>query len=114
MKKIILCFSILFSLCSSLCAQTYDEWFHQKKTQIKYWMEQIAAYQVYAGYLQKGYNVARKGLNTISSLKNGEFNLHQAFFSSLSKINPAIQHYSRIADIITLQADIIEQYKRCY
>lgn len=114
MKKMLLSFIILFSLLGSINAQTYDEWFRQKKTQLSHLMKQIAAYQVYEGYLRKGYDIAKQGLTAISDLKNGEFNLHQTFFSSLSKINPAIQQYSRIADIITLQAAILTQYKRGY
>src|SRR4051794_17419012 len=112
MKKIVLSFIVLYGSYVSLYAQTYDEWFRQKKTQLRYLTQQIAAYQVYEGYLHKGYNIAKHGLNAISNLKNGEFNLHQAFFSSLSKINPSIQHYSRIADIIVLQAEILKQYKK--
>jgi len=114
MKKNLLSFIILFSSIGSIYAQTYDEWFRQKKTQLKYLVQQIAAYHVYEGYLYKGYDIAKHGLTAISSLKDGEFHLHETFFSSLFKINPAIQRYSRIADIITLQADILEQYKKCY
>jgi hypothetical protein len=114
MKKAILFLIVLYGSIVSIYAQTYNEWFRQKKTQLTYLAQQIAAYQVYAAYLNKGYDIAKQGLTSISDLKNGEFNLHQAFFSSLSKINPAIQHYSRIADIITLQAAILAQYKRGY
>jgi len=114
MKKIFLSFIILFILLGSIYAQTYDEWFRQKKTQLKYLAQQIAAYQIYANYLNKGYDIAKQGLTAISNLKNGEFDLHQAFFSSFSKINPVIQHYSRIADIITLQAAVLAEYKRGY
>ena len=114
MKKTILFLIVLFGSIVSLYAQTYDEWFRQKKTQLTYLAQQIAAYQVYADYLNKGYDIAKQGLTAISDLKNGEFNLHQAFFSSFSKINPAIQHYSRIADIITLQAAVLAEYKSGY
>ena len=114
MKNIILSLIILSGSIVSIYAQTYDEWFRQRKTQLKYLAQQIAAFQVYADYLHKGYGIAKQGLNAISDLKNGEFNLHQTFFSSLLKVNPAIQHYSRIADIITLQAAIVAQYKRGY
>ncbi|TKK66338.1 hypothetical protein FC093_17295 [Ilyomonas limi] len=114
MKKIILFLIVLYGSIVSIYAQTYDEWFRQKKTQLTYLAQQIAAYQVYANYLNKGYDIAKQGLTAISDLKNGEFNLHQAFFSSFSKINPAIQHYSRIADIITLQSAVLAEYKSSY
>ncbi len=114
MKKIILPLIILFVSFYNLYAQTYNEWFRQKKTQLSYLTQQIAAYQVYEDYLYKGYDIAKAGLTAISNLKNGELNLHQVFFSSLSKVNPAIQHYSRMADVITLQVNILAQYKRCF
>lgn len=113
MKKISV-FLILFSLSATLYAQTWNEWFQQKKTQIKYLTQQMAALQVYKGYLSKGYQIAKGGLHTIGDIKNGEFNLHQAFFSSLSHLNPSVQRYSRIGDIIALQLNINKQYKRFY
>lgn len=105
---------ILISLAGNLHAQTGDEWFKQKKTQIKYLLQQLAALQVYEGYLSKGYNIAKGGLYAIGNIKNGEFHLHEAFVSSLSRINPAIQHDSRITDITALQLHINKLYKQCY
>jgi hypothetical protein len=99
---------------SSAKSQTFAEWFSQKKTQLKYLAQQIASLQVYAGYLEKGYHVAQQGLTTIGDIKNGEFNLHQAFFSSLSKVNPSVSHYTKVAEIIALQVSIVEQYKKGY
>ena len=113
MKKIGVLF-IVFSLAGSIYGQTGDEWFKQKKTQIKYLTQQLAALQVYEGYLSKGYKIANGGLHAIGDIKNGEFHLHEAFFSSLSLVNPAIRHYSRIVDIIALQRDINKLYKQCY
>lgn len=43
-------------------AQTFDEWFRQKKTQKKYLVQQIAALKVYLGYLKEGYEIAQKGM----------------------------------------------------
>lgn len=113
MKRMILLF-ILFSSClGSACAQRGDEWLRQKKTQIKYLTQQIAALQVYEGYLSKGYQIAKQGLGAIGNNNNAELNLHQQFFTSLSKVNPAIQRTTRIADIIALQYNTVTQYKLC-
>lgn len=92
-------------------AQTFDEWFKQKKTQKKYLIEQIAAFQMYLGYVQKGYTIARQGLTTIGNIKKGDFNLHTDFFSSYTSVNPAIRNYSKVADIIAFQVKIIQSYK---
>ena len=113
MKKISMLL-ILFALSvGSTYAQTWDEWFQQKKTRLTYLTQQIVALQVYEGYLQKGYTIAKNGLNTMGAIKGGEFSLHQQFFAALSAINPALQHDSQIADIITLQNNTVLQYRLC-
>ncbi len=79
MRKLGLFTMVLISV--EVCdAQTFDEWFKQQETQKKYLIQQIAALQVYTGYVQKGYSVAKKGLATIGSIKEGDFNLHSNFF----------------------------------
>lgn len=92
-------------------SQTFAEWFHQSATQKKYLLKQIAGLQLYIGYVQKGYSIAKQGLNTISDIKHGEFNLHKDYFSSLKEVNPKIKNYSKVADIILLQMNIVKVYK---
>ena len=104
MKKILTLF--LFSCGLHSYAQTYDEWFRQKKTQIKYLLDQVAANEVYIQYIEKGYKISREGLTSIGDIKNGEFNLHLGFFNSLESINPTIKKYTRVADIITRELQI--------
>ncbi|MDQ3843049.1 MAG: hypothetical protein M3342_03415, partial [Bacteroidota bacterium] len=98
MKKVCM---ILFSFVflPHTYAQTVEEWTDQKKTQIKYLLQQIAALKVYTGHIQKGYAIARSGLTTIQSIKKGDVTVHQTFFSSLQKVSPAIQQYSKVNDI---------------
>lgn len=93
-------------------AQTWDEWFKQKKTQKKYLVKQIALLRVYLGYLKKGYEIADKGLTTIHNIKNGDFNLHRDFFGSLKNVNPHIKNSAKVADIIAFQVYIIQNIKR--
>lgn len=108
MKNILL----ILLVCSQVChAQTYDEWFRQKKTAKKYLLEQIAALQTYIGYAEKGYAVVSSGLKTIKNIKQGDFNIHNTFFNSLSAINPAIKKYAKIAAIIAVQISITQQIK---
>ena len=113
MKKILL-FLLLVSAAGGLQAQTFAEWFQQKKTQKKYLLQQIAALQVYIGYAQKGYNIAKEGLTTIGGLTRGEFNLHTDYFNSLKSVNPEIKRYAKVADIIALQIKIVQNYNRTY
>lgn len=90
----------------------YQEWFQQKKTQNKYLINQIAALQVYIGYLKKGYRIYNKGLTTIGRLKDGTFSLHKDFFLSLKNINPEIARYARVADIVQLQVGTVQAVNR--
>ena len=114
MKKIVLFLLVFASAAGSLQAQTFAEWFQQKKTQKKYLLQQIAALQVYIGYAKKGYNIAKEGLTTIGGFTRGEFNLHTDYFNSLKSVNPEVKRYARIAGIIALQIKIVQGYNRTY
>ena len=102
---------ILFIVASYSRAQTFKEWFMQKQTQKEYLIEQIAALQVYVDYVEKGYDIARKGLNTIGNIKKGDLSLHTDYFNSLKSVSPAVQKYARVADIIQLQLEIMSLHK---
>lgn len=99
-------------LSTAAPAQTWNEWFKQKKTQKKYLVKQIALLRIYLGYLKKGYEIADKGLTTIHNIKNGDFNLHRDFFGSLKSVNPHIANSAKVADIIAFQVYIIQDMKR--
>ena len=114
MKKILLFLLLFASAAGSLQAQTFAEWFRQKKTQEKYLLQQIAALQVYIGYAQKGYKIAKEGLSTIGGLTRGEFNLHADYFNSLKVVNPEIKHHAKVAEITGLQVKIVQNYNSTY
>ena len=115
MKKLTLLFLLALVIgMGSATAQTFDEWFRQKKTQKKYLIQQIVALRVFMGNLKKGYDIAHKGLNTISNIKDGNFNLHRDFFGSLKNVKPAISNSVKVADIIAFQIYVIRDMKRVY
>ena len=110
MKRLLM--MLLLFLCTNYCsAQTWSEWFRQKKTQKKYLLQQIAALQTYVGYVEKGYSIAEKGLNTIRDIKHGDFNLHNIFFNSLTSVNSKVKKYSKVAVIIASQISISKQVR---
>jgi hypothetical protein len=74
-------------------------------------LKQIAKLEIYIVDLEKGYSIAKEGLTAIGEIKNGEFNLHSLFFSSLQKVNPMVAKYSKIAEIIADQVSIVSQFK---
>lgn len=112
MKKILTIAVLLLTISGSLQAQTFKEWFRQKKTQKEYLVQQIVALQVYIGYAKKGYRIAKDGLNTIGGFTKGEFDLHGDFIHSLKKVNPEIKRYAKVADIIAMQVKIVQNHSR--
>jgi hypothetical protein len=83
-----------------------------KQTQVL--LKQIAALQIYIGYAQKGYSIAKKGLNAIGDFKRGEFNLHTDYLNSIKTVNPKIKKYARVAEIISLQLKIMKSYSSIF
>lgn len=105
MKKIVLFLLFAGAINGNICAQA---------KQAEVLLKQIAALKIYIDYAQKGYSVAKKGLNTVSDFKRGEFNLHTDYFNSLKTVNPKIKKYARVAEIISLQVKIIKSYGTIY
>jgi hypothetical protein len=105
MKKIVLFLLLAGFLNGNIYAQA-------KQAQVL--LKQIAALQMYIGYAQKGYSIAKKGLNTVSDFKRGELNLHTDYFNLLKTVNPKIKKYVKVAEIVSLQVKIIKSYGSFY
>lgn len=90
------------SVSSGVQAQTFAEFFSQKKKQKEYLLKQIAGLQLYIGYAKKGYDIVGSGIHTVKDITNGEFGLHSTFFSSLKAVSPVIRNNSKVAEIIAL------------
>ena len=82
-------------------AQGLSNIFNQKAADLKSVGKQIALLQLYIGWIEKGYSIARSGLSLIGEIKQGEFNLHSVFFGSLNSVNPSIRKYAKVASIVT-------------
>jgi hypothetical protein len=111
MKKVLWVLTFSVSMQQVSYGQTFKEWFKQKKTQIEYLVNQIAALKVYGDYLEKGYTIVKDGTRLIGDIKQGDFNLHNGYFLSLKSVNPAIKNYTRVANILSDQANILRQFK---
>jgi len=107
----IVCISLL-AIAEHTRAQTWSEWFSQKKTQKKYLIEQMAALKLYAGYLKKGYEIGSSGLGFLKGATRGEFDLHSTFFSSLKMVSPAVRKDVRIAEILAMQLLVGKAFSR--
>lgn len=99
------CFMILTA--TDCKAQTFAEWFSQGKTQIKYLTQQIAALNACETSIRQGYNMLKGEWTSIGNFKNGEFGLHQSYYTSLSTVNPQVKSSPDISSITTEQQYII-------
>lgn len=111
--RALLVFSIFTAISTGIAvnakAQTFAEWFSQKKTQKKYLLQQIAALQVYSSYLKQGYGIATNGLGSISGYLKSENSLHNTYYSRLSTADPAVKNNAMVKDIMAWQADILKR-----
>lgn len=80
--------------------------------EIKAYLQQIAAYEVYIKDAEKGYKIVENGIHTIGEIKNGTFNLHSAFFNSLEAVNPSIKGYAEVAQIALVEIATVEMFKK--
>lgn len=96
---------MLFIIPVCACGQS------QNAKEIKFMTEQIAALRVYTGYVKKGYNTVKGGLNTINDIKSGDINLHRAYYHSLIAVNPTVRSYPKTRDIVRVQEQISKMIK---
>lgn len=106
-----LCCFLLCVLSFQLAnAQTFAEWFSQKKTQIKYLTQQIAALEQYESDVKQGYEIAQGGWGGIDNWVKDEFDLHSAYYSSLKTVNPAIKTNPKADSVINYAQLIPRQF----
>ncbi|WP_431217146.1 TerB family tellurite resistance protein [Puia sp. P3] len=75
-------------------------------------IEKLAQFKSILSDMKKGYQILTNGYNTVRSLAQGSFNLHQAFLNGLLTVSPTVKNYVRIADIINTQAAFVSEYKQ--
>jgi len=64
--------------------------------------------------MKTGYQIYQQGYGTISSLSKGNFNLHSVYLNGLMAVSPGVKNYGRVAEIISIQANLVSEYKRNY
>lgn len=102
---------LFFLVAWNLPAQTFNEWFRQKETQLKYLVEQIGALKVYGEAVKEGYAIAQNGLTNISSSKGEDLRQHRDYFSSLEKVRDGIRSLSQVERAVRLKEMIEREYR---
>lgn len=77
-------------------------------------IEKLAQFKQILSDLKKGYEIISGGYNTIKSISEGDFKLHQVFLDGLMEVSPAVKNYRRVADIINYQLSIVKEYKSSF
>lgn len=109
--KLLCIIALVLGCSSSARCQTLKELLKQKQTQTEYLLQQIAALHVYIGYGKEGYQILDKGLTAIGAIKDGHLRLDQTFFSTMDIVSPAVRNYDKVAAIVSLEVQIVAQYK---
>ena len=99
-KSLVLLFGI--TVCLGGKSQTFNEWFRQAKTQKKYLLEQIMAYQHYLAYLKKGYAIGKVGTGQINTSEEGSLQQEAERQRRLETVSPAVRRYPKVASILSL------------
>ncbi|WP_119079485.1 hypothetical protein [Chitinophaga alhagiae] len=93
-------------------AQLADEWLRQKRTQRKYLVAQIAALRQYAGLARKGYDVVGGGIRLVGQIKQGDLDIHSAFFSSLRQVSPFVRRHRKVLDLSASYLQLIAHCRK--
>ena len=99
----------LLTAGTNLNAQTFDEWFSQKETQMKYLVQQIATLKSYSAVLNNGYDIIQNGLTSIFKSKEGDYKQQSDYLLSLWKVKPLIKSYGKVLSILQMKADVENQ-----
>lgn len=106
MRRVIMCGIFVFLFAGKTSAQA------QELAQLALNIEKLAQFRQILSDLKKGYEILTGGYNTIKNLSEGNFNLHKTFLDGLKAVSPTVKKYYKVADIISSQLKIVEEYKR--
>lgn len=82
---------VLNSVSSECIAQTWDEFFRQKKTQRDYLIFQVGALEIQSNLLAESASIFRFGLDAVGNWKGLEKEIHVVFFDSFKSLGPMSQ-----------------------
>jgi len=101
---------LLTASATATFGQTFQEWFSQSKTQIKYLTQQIAALNAFRISMRQGYAMMKNEWGAIGNFKNGEFALHQGYYDSMLQVSPVVKSSTDMTAIQAEQQSIINQF----
>ena len=64
--------------------------------------------------MKKGYTIISQGYGAIRDISQGSFTLHETFLDGLLAVSPAVKQYKRVADIISYQGRLTQEYRNAF
>ena len=98
---------LLALLCGWVRAQPLGGIFSQGATEIANNEAQIAALGLLAATANAGYSIVENGLTDIGLVHGAEYGLHQAYFTGLSAVNPAVAGMPEVQDCLAIEQDLV-------
>ena len=97
---------LLMSLGNNCLAQSSEA------TQLLLNVEKLSQLKNILTDMKKGYTIVSNGYRSVKNIAEGNFSLHEVFLDGLMLVSPEVKKYSRVADIISYQKNIVSEYKR--
>jgi len=113
MKKSFIIFFILLS-CSLLPVAGQAQSIAQELEQLQLDYQKLAGLKSILQQMYKGYELINNGYNSVKSVSQGNFNLHQAFLDGLMVVSPTVRKYPKVVAIINDQIELVAEYRSAY
>ncbi|OCX52778.1 hypothetical protein BEL04_00110 [Mucilaginibacter sp. PPCGB 2223] len=109
---ILVCFGLFAFSFQPTKAQSFSfsDLFGQGNKELKNMAAQIEALNAFETSMRQGYAMMKGEWTAISNWKNGEFGLHQDYYTSLSTVNPQVKNDPDVATIQSEQQAIISLF----
>jgi hypothetical protein len=108
MKKLLL---VLIPMLLAVIAPCRASAQYEELEQLALDIEKLVEMKSILKEMYTGYKILTDGYNTVKSIAEGNFNLHNAYLNGLLQVTPGIKNYVRVADIISAQAELVTEYK---
>jgi hypothetical protein len=108
MKRLILMMLLFWGCLGVGYAQS------QEAQQLLLNVEKLSQLKSILSDMKRGYQVVSKGYNAVKDIAQGNFSLHEVFLDGLMLVSPEVRKYSKIPEIISLQADLMSEYKGAF
>lgn len=75
-------------------------------------VEKLAQFKSILQNMYEGYKTLSDGYNKVRDVASGNFKLHQVFLDGLYAVSPEVRKYWRVADIIEMQINLLDEKKK--